>query len=62
MIAEHARTIFKLAEALKQERRSGQEATQLREEAKRLLHLRDPGAKEPGLESAYDRLVNILWR
>lgn len=62
MVAEHARTIFKLSEALEQEPRSVQEAIRLREEAERLLHLRDPGAKEAGLESTYDRLVNILWR
>ncbi len=62
MVAEHARTIFKLSEALEQEPREAKEAARLRHEAERLLRLRDPAAKDPGKESTYDKLVNILWR
>jgi hypothetical protein len=60
--AEHARCVFKLSEALEQEPRDGKEASSLREEAERVLRQRDRGAKEPGLESTYDALVNIRWR
>lgn len=62
MVAEHAWSIFKLAEVLEQEPRSVEEAIKLKKEAERLLHIRDPGVKEPRLESTYDSLVNILWR
>ncbi|TVY82554.1 hypothetical protein LSUE1_G002863 [Lachnellula suecica] len=62
MVAEHARTIFKLAEALEQEPREAKEAARLRQEAEHLLYLRDPNSKNSGVEHAYDSLVNILWR
>jgi hypothetical protein len=62
MVAEHVRCLFKLSEALEQEPREGKEAGRLREEAERLLLQRTPDAREPGLESTYDGLVNILWR
>ncbi|KAK0110117.1 hypothetical protein ONS95_002772 [Cadophora gregata] len=62
MVAEHARTIFKLSEALEQEPREVAEASRLRQEAERLLRLREPTAKEPGKEGTYDSMVNILWR
>lgn len=62
MVAEHARCIFKLSEALYQEPRNEDEALQLREEAERLLRIRDPTAKDSGLERTYDDLVSILWR
>lgn len=62
MVAEHARCLFKLSEALEQEPRSQREALELREEAERLLRIRAPNASKPGLESTYDALVNILWR
>ncbi|KAI1122604.1 NB-ARC and TPR domain protein [Nemania abortiva] len=62
MVAEHARTLFKLAEALAQEPRGGQESSMLRDEADRLLLSRDPKCKETGVEKAYDDLVCILWR
>lgn len=62
MVAEHARCVFKLSEALEQEPRGEKEAGMLREEADRLLRQRAPDAKDPGLESTYDALVNILWR
>ena len=62
MIAEHVRCLFKLSEALEQEPREEKEAIKLREEAERLLRRRAPDAKDPGRESTYDALVNILWR
>lgn len=62
MIAEHARCLFKLSEALQQEPREKEEADKLRCEAEHLLYKRDPGAKDPGLEKTYDMLVNIIWR
>lgn len=62
LLAEHARCMFKLSEALEQEPREAKEASGLREEAERLLRQRDPGAKEPGLESTYDALIDIKWR
>ncbi len=62
MVAEHARTLFKLSEALTQEPRGEPEASKLRDEAERLLLSRDPVANNPGLEKAYDDLVCILWR
>lgn len=61
-VAEHARVVFKLSEALEQEPREQQEAASLREEAELLLRQRDPDTKASGLESTYDILVNILWR
>lgn len=62
MIADHARTLFKLSEALVQEERAEQEAYKLRDDAERLLLMRNPKAKSPGLEKTYDDLVCILWR
>lgn len=62
MMAEHARCMFKLSEALCQEPRDEAEALQLRDESERLLRIRDPTAQDPGLEKTYDDLVNILWR
>ncbi|KAL9044436.1 MAG: hypothetical protein Q9214_002424, partial [Letrouitia sp. 1 TL-2023] len=62
LLAEHARCVFKLSEALEQEPRDEKEASRLREEAERLLRQRDPDAKEPGLESTYDALIDIQWR
>ncbi len=62
MLAEHSRCLFKLSEALEQEPRDELEARRLREAAERLLRIRAPDAKAPGLESTYDALVNILWR
>ncbi|KAI0423982.1 hypothetical protein F5Y09DRAFT_354108 [Xylaria sp. FL1042] len=62
MVAEHMRCLFKLSEALEQEPRGEEEAWRLRETAEKLLRLRDPNAKDPGLEVIYDELINILWR
>ena len=62
MIAEHARCLFKLSEALEQDPRDEVEARKLREEAECLLFIRDPNAKDPGLESTYDSLIVTYWR
>ncbi len=62
MMAEHARVLFKLSEALEQEPRHGEEAQLMREEAERLLRLRDPNATNPGSECTYDSLILIEWR
>lgn len=61
MKAEHARCLFKFSEALQQEPRRAKESDKLRAEAERLLRQIDPSAN-PGLESAYDSQVYILWR
>jgi hypothetical protein len=62
MVAEHARTLFKLSEALVQDSRGEPESSKLRDEAERHLLLRDPKVKNAGLEKTYDDLVCILWR
>ena len=63
LLAEHARCVFKLSEALEQEPRFEKEAGKLREEAERLLRQCDPGGKEePGIEGTYDALIDIKWR
>ena len=62
MMAEHARCVFKLSEALQQEPREEAEAAMLHQEAEHLLRQLSPEMREPGLERTYDALVNILWR
>ncbi|KUJ22180.1 uncharacterized protein LY89DRAFT_778484 [Mollisia scopiformis] len=62
MMAEHARVLFKLSEALEQEPRHGEEAQLMREEAERLLRLRSPNEVNPGSECTYDSLILIDWR
>jgi hypothetical protein len=62
MISDHARTLFKLSEALTQEPRTEDEALKLREESERLLRTCNPQAKDAGLEETYDREVYISWR
>lgn len=62
MVAEHARCIFKLSEALHQEPRGEAEAVMLQEEAERMIRAYNPAAIGPGSEKTYDDLVNILWR
>ena len=62
MMAEHARCVFKLSEALQQEPREEGEAAKLHQEAEHLLRQLSPQMREPGLERTYDALVNILWR
>ncbi|PVH86783.1 NB-ARC and TPR domain protein [Cadophora sp. DSE1049] len=61
-MAEHARVLFKLSEALEQEPRHREEAQLMREEAERLLRLRSPNAVNPGSECTYDSLILIEWR
>ncbi len=62
MIAEHARVLFKLSEALEQDPRSGEEARRMREDAELLLQQCAPHAVNTGLESTYDTLILIEWR
>lgn len=62
MVAEHARCIFKLSEALQQDLRGEAEAVVLQEEAERMIRARNPLATSPASEATYDDLVNILWR
>lgn len=63
MIAEHARCLFKLSEALEQEPQCEAEARVAREEAGRLLNLRAPGlGLDPSKELSYDSVVEIMWR
>jgi hypothetical protein len=62
MVAEHARCLFVLSEALEQEPRNAEEASRLRNEAERLLRRRSPSAGHPGQLETYDSLVCILWR
>ena len=63
MVAEHARGLFKLSEALKEEPRCEDEARDTREEAERLLEQRAPDLdQDAGKESTYDKLVEITWR
>jgi hypothetical protein len=62
VVAEHARCLFKLSEALEQEPKGAEEARRIRDEAERLLRQRAPSAGDPGKESTYDSLVCIMWR
>lgn len=62
MVADHARTLFKLSEALTQEPRGEEEALALREEAERLITMKNPNIKNAGLEKSYDDEVYISWR
>lgn len=62
MPVEYARCLFKLSEALGQERREVAESTKLREESQRLLLSRMPQGGEPGVEKAFDDLIFIWWR
>ncbi|KAI9668929.1 MAG: hypothetical protein M1829_005241 [Trizodia sp. TS-e1964] len=62
MPAEHARTLFKLSEALLKEMRGKDEAADLRKESMRLLLSRAPQAKHIDSEKTYDDLVFIWWR
>ena len=70
MPVEHARSLFKLSEALMQnsssnvneEDDSEDEAQDLRDEAEVYLLRRDEGATEFGNEDVYDRWVPIFWR
>ncbi|KAI1418796.1 NB-ARC and TPR domain protein [Xylaria sp. FL1777] len=62
LLAEHARCLFKLSEALEQEPRFETEARAKREEAGRLLRKREPTARDSSKASTYDDLICILWR
>ncbi|GAW14062.1 hypothetical protein ANO14919_034540 [Xylariales sp. No.14919] len=68
MPVEHARSLFKLSEALTQnsssdeENSDGDEAQDLRDEAEVFLLRRDENATEFSTEHAYDKWVPIFWR
>lgn len=70
MPVEHARSLFKLFEALMQnsssnvneEDGSEDEAHDLRDEAEVYLLRRNEGTTEFGNEDVYDRWVPIFWR
>ncbi|KAJ3578368.1 hypothetical protein NPX13_g2192 [Xylaria arbuscula] len=62
MPVEHARSLFKLSEALAREPRGEQKARNLRAESKRLLLSRSSSVNEPESEAAFDHLVFIWWR
>lgn len=62
LVAEHARVLFKLSEALEQESGGGDEAREKREEAEGLIRKRFPDAGDVTKESTYDDLIFIDWR
>ncbi|QPC76746.1 hypothetical protein HYE68_007498 [Fusarium pseudograminearum] len=63
MPVEHARTCFKLSEALFRDNPNDTtEAEDLRSQVETYLKKRDPDAKEFTLESSYDQFVPIFWR
>ncbi|KAI0100214.1 NB-ARC and TPR domain protein [Nemania sp. FL0031] len=62
MPVEHARSLFKLSEALLNESTTVQESMQLRKESTRLLAYRAPQAGDVISESTFDSLVFIWWR
>ncbi|EKJ79604.1 hypothetical protein FPSE_00289 [Fusarium pseudograminearum CS3096] len=63
MPVEHARTCFKLSEALFRDNPNDTtEAEDLRSQAETYLKKRDLDAKEFTLESSYDQFVPIFWR
>ncbi|KAI0412494.1 hypothetical protein F5X98DRAFT_367241 [Xylaria grammica] len=68
MPVEHARSLFKLSEALTQnssldgDNSDGDEAQDLRDEAEVFLLRRDKNATEFSTEHAYDKWVPIFWR
>ncbi|KAJ8132131.1 hypothetical protein O1611_g1492 [Lasiodiplodia mahajangana] len=57
MVAEHARVLFKLSEALKQDPRRSEEAGRKREQAENLLKQLPSYAGDLSKESTYDRMV-----
>jgi ElaB/YqjD/DUF883 family membrane-anchored ribosome-binding protein len=61
---EHARSLFKLSEALLQDSfdDSEVEAVALREEAEIMLRKTKPNITRLDTEEAYDNLVPIFWR
>ena len=61
---EHARSLFKLSEALLQDSldESHIEALTLREEAEHILRKTKPDIARCDIENAYDNVVPIFWR
>lgn len=63
MPVEHARSLMKLSEALRQSQDSdGDEVTDLRDEAEVLLLRRNPQATDFTEESSFDVWIPIFWR
>jgi hypothetical protein len=62
MPVEHARSLFKLSEALAKGSIETEVSAKLREESTRLLLSRSPQAREIDREETYDDLVFIWWR
>jgi hypothetical protein len=62
MPVEHARTLFKLSEALAQDPRGELKSISLRDESERLIVSRDSEMKDIGSEKYFDDLVFIWWR
>ncbi|KAG8629357.1 hypothetical protein KVT40_003222 [Elsinoe batatas] len=62
LVPEHARVLFKLSEALEQEKGEERQAQSLREEAERMLRQRVPDTKDAGRIETYDNLVGVMWR
>lgn len=62
--AEHARSLFKLSEALLQDVHEGssEESAALWDEAQRHLKIREPNAPDGSTDSVYDSMVSIIWR
>ena len=63
MPAEHARSLFKLSEALLQSQDGGEdEAEDLRDEAEIYLKRKKADATDFGTEACYDVFIPIFWR
>lgn len=62
MPVEHARSLFKLSQALAKEPGGEEESARFRGESTRLLPSRSPQAKDTDLEKTYDDMVFIWWR
>ncbi|KAH8807474.1 P-loop containing nucleoside triphosphate hydrolase protein [Xylogone sp. PMI_703] len=62
MPVEHARSLFKLSQALEKGSAEKEESTRLKEESTHLLLLRSPQAKDLDYEKTYDDLIFIWWR
>lgn len=63
MPVEHARSLFKLSEALSQEQfGDDSEAEELRDDAEIFLKRRNADATDFGSEDQYDKFVPIFWR
>lgn len=62
MPTEHARSLFKLAEALSKDPRESSESVALRKESALLLATRHPQVTLTDDEKIFDDLVFIWWR